>query len=499
MKKLLYALVLLPVLTYAQVAQTTLQQGSGVINSPTIGNAGIGIQWTEGLSWEQVKQKAKEENKYIFLDCFTTWCGPCKKMDREVYGSDTVGNYFNDRFISVKVQMDKTEKDNAFVQSWYNDAGAINKEYRIEGYPSIIFFSPQGEIVDKQMGYKPVSGLLSIAQSAIQPGKVYVDSYAAYARLVAEYKLGIKHYDSMSYMIKAAGKLGEREFEKQLLNDHTDYVTKLPPEQRYTKENILLWAGYILRSEGPRFQFFYKDGDMIDKVMNKKGYAQRVVDKTIDDEIIQPFYKKQPTGNLMLPHMIKHGEVDYSDADWSELYKEIRKKFGKIYAERIVFTARINWYDMHNNMKLYIKYYIKKIQKETKDSLKRETQGGINHFGWTCFLRVTDIDQLKKVIPWIEKVVKKYPNVTMLDTYANLLYKSGNKQEAISWEERAMLMEKNERNKEGYRSVIEKMKKGEPTYVNQGAFWNKGGVKMVGVDLYFNGIDILSPLYPIIL
>src|SRR5205807_219920 len=70
-----------------------------------------GIKWTEGLTWEQVKEKAKKENKYIFLDCFATWCGPCKLMDKEIYTNDTVGSYFNDKFISVKVQMDKAKND----------------------------------------------------------------------------------------------------------------------------------------------------------------------------------------------------------------------------------------------------------------------------------------------------------------------------------------------------------------------------------------------------
>src|SRR5687768_11107058 len=81
-----------------------------------------GIKWTTGISWQQVKEKAKQENKYIFIDAFTTWCGPCKMMDKNVYANDTVGDYFNQHFISVKAQMDKSKNDNEQVQSWYNDA-----------------------------------------------------------------------------------------------------------------------------------------------------------------------------------------------------------------------------------------------------------------------------------------------------------------------------------------------------------------------------------------
>ncbi len=69
-----------------------------------------GIAFEEGLSWQQVKEKALAANKHIFLDIFATWCGPCKQMDKQVYPNDTVGRFMNARFISVKVQMDSTKK-----------------------------------------------------------------------------------------------------------------------------------------------------------------------------------------------------------------------------------------------------------------------------------------------------------------------------------------------------------------------------------------------------
>jgi len=41
-----------------------------------------GIQFIKSSSWEQVLQKAKAENKIIFIDCYTTWCAPCKAMEK---------------------------------------------------------------------------------------------------------------------------------------------------------------------------------------------------------------------------------------------------------------------------------------------------------------------------------------------------------------------------------------------------------------------------------
>src|SRR5690349_8999327 len=77
-----------------------------------------GIKFEDELTWEQVKQKAQMENKHIFVDAYATWCGPCKKMDKEVYSDEKVGIFFNDHFISVRLQFDSTQKDNELTKRW---------------------------------------------------------------------------------------------------------------------------------------------------------------------------------------------------------------------------------------------------------------------------------------------------------------------------------------------------------------------------------------------
>ncbi len=44
-----------------------------------------GIQFLKDLSWEQILAKAAKENKFVFVDCYATWCVPCKTMDNNVY------------------------------------------------------------------------------------------------------------------------------------------------------------------------------------------------------------------------------------------------------------------------------------------------------------------------------------------------------------------------------------------------------------------------------
>jgi thioredoxin-related protein len=476
MKQVLCLMIVVPLFAKTQIEQKGTSTSFSV-NSGTGKNSGI--QWIEGLSWQQVKDKAKQENKYIFLDCFATWCGPCKLMDKNVYTNDTVGNYFNTRFIAVRVQMDKTKKDNEFIQSWYSDADSINKNYRIEAYPTFIFLSPMGVPLHRATGYKGVKDLVTLAETAMIPGKIYEDPYAEYERLVTDYKRGIKHYDRMPYMITAAYKSKDDGLAKQLLNEHTDYVIRLKPIERYTKNNIELWAGFTLRSDGPRFNFFYKDGDQIDKVMNEKGYAAAIVDRTIQKEIVDSFYKIH-NGKIMfkkLPiRMDGKIEPDYVEADWKKLEKMIRQKFNRECAKRNVLKARVQWYLQHRNYPAYTKYGLLEYKKYPPHNLHRQAMI-INDFCWFTFLYVKDKNVLNSVIPWAEKAIKAIEhakeynvviNSCLRDTYANLLYKVGRKLEAIKWQENACKWDPTNRE---MKEALEQMKSGQHTYVKRGAMW----------------------------
>lgn len=437
-----------------------------------------GIKWTEKLTWQQVQEKAKAEKKYIFIDAFATWCGPCKKMDNEVYPNDTIGTFFNSRFVSVKVQMDKTQKDNEQVKSWYNDAAAIYKQYKIEGFPSYVFFSPEGIIVHKEMGYKTVNELMAVAQAATAPGKSYVDPYAAYDRLVADFKRGIKKTDSMVYMIKTAFKLGEEDLAHQILKDYTDYCETVKPEQRYTKENIEMWAAFVLASTTRAFDFFYRDGDIINKVMNKKDLAEAVVCHTIEDEIMRPFLEEQsgskPTIVGGVTAVGSGVKSDYTEADWKKLYKIVHERYNTYFAKRILLNARILWYTGNNNRYKELKYRLLQLEKYPPDLTDPVTPGTVNSIGWKTFLYSTDKKMIKNAIGWMEKaVIRPRPShhAVVLDTYANLLYKAGRKSEAIQWQEKAINAETRETAKKKYQKALEQMRRGEPTYLNAGAVW----------------------------
>ncbi|OQP48136.1 hypothetical protein A4D02_05280 [Niastella koreensis] len=85
------------------------------------------------------------------MDCFTTRCGSCRYMRTTIFPQAEMGSFFNDKFVSIEVQLDSTSKDNEQVKSWYADAHAQQKavnaspENERPGYQSTLDKMKKGE------------------------------------------------------------------------------------------------------------------------------------------------------------------------------------------------------------------------------------------------------------------------------------------------------------------------------------------------------------------
>jgi thioredoxin 1 len=111
-----------------------------------------GIQFTEE-SWAAILKKAKKENKIIFFDAYTTWCGPCKLLQKNVFTRDDVAKVFNANFINVKFDMESGE------------GPALAEKYPIEGYPTLFFIDGNGKMVKSLLGYQTPEKLIKAAKS----------------------------------------------------------------------------------------------------------------------------------------------------------------------------------------------------------------------------------------------------------------------------------------------------------------------------------------------
>jgi len=116
------------------------------------------INFIEG-SWELALKKAKAEHKYIFVDAYAVWCGPCKLLKATTFKNHQVGVFFNKNFVNLSINMEKG--------SGIQLAG----KWGIEAYPTILILDPDGNLLTGYTGYIEAGDLLEFGKKALMKTK----------------------------------------------------------------------------------------------------------------------------------------------------------------------------------------------------------------------------------------------------------------------------------------------------------------------------------------
>lgn len=116
---------------------------------------GSGIEFAK-MNLEDAKKKASKSGKMIFIDAYTDWCGPCKRMASTTFKDEEVGDLFNKNFVNLKVEMEKDA-----------DGKEIARRYRVSAYPTLLIIDSEGNLVKSVIGFKTKEQLIAIAESVL--------------------------------------------------------------------------------------------------------------------------------------------------------------------------------------------------------------------------------------------------------------------------------------------------------------------------------------------
>jgi thioredoxin 1 len=114
-----------------------------------------GILFYDGC-WEDALATAKKENKLIFIDAFTSWCGPCRLLKANTFTNKQVGDYFNAHFICVAVNTEKGEGVD------------IAQKYQITHFPTMIIADSNGNRITFTVGYIQPGDLMNFGRYGVQ-------------------------------------------------------------------------------------------------------------------------------------------------------------------------------------------------------------------------------------------------------------------------------------------------------------------------------------------
>jgi protein disulfide-isomerase len=108
-------------------------------------NLGLPVQWQTDFA--TASANARKSGLYMLLDFSgSDWCGWCMKLEAEVFSKPEFRQYANGNLVSVLVDFPNEKPQTKQLKA---QNAELARKYGIEGYPTVIILSPEGEQVGK--------------------------------------------------------------------------------------------------------------------------------------------------------------------------------------------------------------------------------------------------------------------------------------------------------------------------------------------------------------
>lgn len=335
-------------------------------------------------SWEELNAAAAAQNKYIMVDAYTDWCGPCKQMDKMMFHDNAeVAAVMNENFISYKIDCER-------------DFGLVfSRKFKVAGYPTLLFFNSNGQLIDRQMGFEPVTA-----------------SFVADLRAV----LALDPNDTYQYDAKMLD-MPWPDFYVQAFRDANNENWKYPKD---ADPNAFLAAQEDLTSE-MAWAVMSRFNNIDEKYLNyfKENY------KTYKRK-----YKKE-TENKIQSHLFNEVAVAASTSD--------EQRFKAALAEVPVYLPEdaeelAGWMMSYYYMQTKDwSNYASLMQKDIDAGDREISLNEINNTAWRIYLECEDQQIIKQAISWFNPYLNDMDDFNSMDTYASLLFKAGELEQSEKW------------------------------------------------------------------
>lgn len=360
-----------------------------------------GIEFFEG-TWEEALQKAKKDNKMIFVDAYTKWCGPCRRMQKNVFPTATAGDFYNKHFINFKMDME-TQAGMKFGLS-----------FPVGAYPTLMYFTPEGKISYKTIGGKNVEKL-------VQAGKSALKSYDKTPDFEKLWNEGDREYSFVLTYLKALNSTG-----KSTNKVANDYLRSKPNITKDEKSVLLFEATTEC------------DSKLFETMTDKKYF-----------KIIKNIYSEKEISDKIYSSCWKTVEKSF-EYDVAELQDEAKKKMKqfnkkkyKEFISKIDLLKSENSNDIDGFLKASKKYF------KTLDGTPSKLA-----FIESTSKKFHGDDKIKKLTEELsEKTFKKDKNPTTYSNYIKVLISNKKNILAIKHLGKAIKMAKDKKDDETLRTL----------------------------------------------
>ena len=366
----------------------------------------------EHVTFKEIKAKALKENKLIFIDAYTSWCGPCKQMAKNVFTNDTVADYYNKNFVNAKIDMEKGE------------GIEIAKQYDVRCYPNLLFVDGHGKIVHRVAGGMSPKEFVALGEETKSPEKCF--SYFA-----NNYEANKTNSDFLRKYIYA--KDGTCLETADLVKS---YFTMQKEDELTNEDNWKMIKFFVNTMDSREFDYL-----MANKTKFENLYQAQEVNVVIDNIFRNSLYAAS-SGKTF-------DEKKYIDL------KEKISSYGFPNTKLLLFESDMNLAANKADWSTYAKLAVSHV-----DEFYSEDVNALNNVAWTFYENVKEKEALEKAAAWSSKACDIESSYANLDTYAAILYKLGKKDLALEKANKAIDAAKNEKQTpEQYQGTTDLIKK----------------------------------------
>lgn len=229
------------------------------------------------ISFAEAQKAAKKEKKLIFVDFYTSWCGPCKYMANTIFPQKAVGDFMNDKFVCVKYDAEKEEAD------------LVNRS-NLQAYPTFIIFNADGTEVNRKVGGGSAESFIAdmdrLRKAEFTPEKIRerYNNGERTPNLIKAYVGLLAQEGAMSY---------EKRKEKmnQIDTIVKQYFDGLNNKQRLSADNFFLYKSYCDNTADEKMQYLFANRDKASKSV--RADVDSILTKAYTREVanILNFYK----------------------------------------------------------------------------------------------------------------------------------------------------------------------------------------------------------------
>ncbi|WP_083714633.1 thioredoxin family protein [Bacteroides bouchesdurhonensis] len=239
------------------------------------------------ISFDEAIAAAKQENKMVFIDFYTDWCGPCKMMAKEVFPQKKVGDYFNEKFVCVKFNAEKEGKE-------------LAARYQVKAYPTFIVLNTKEELQLDIKGAANADDFIAKVDAGLDPEQ-------SPARMEARYNSGERTPELINRYALSYLEQGKETEGFKILDD---YFASLTDAQRLSTPNAFLFTRYTIDLDNPKAKFMVAHRNEFDPS----------VSAAIADRIARLYHSKLVS--YFSGYMLR--ENKYKEEEYKTLKKEIQ-------------------------------------------------------------------------------------------------------------------------------------------------------------------------------